>query len=422
MIAPVQRHDPYAAFRVRGYRLYVCGWLVSVMGAQIQGVAVGWEVYQRTGKALALGLVGLAQALPMIALALPAGYVADAFDRRRVVMWSLLGTVVSSLGLAALSFSRGPIPLMYGLLLAEATISALTRPARMALAPQIVPREAFPNAVMWNSSLMQVGSVVGPAIGGFVVMLKVSAAYLLHAVCALVFAVLLTRVALLEASGRAEGASAETLLAGLRFLRRTRLLLTLMALDMFAVLLGGATYLLPVYAQDVLHVGPQGFGWLRAAPGAGAFCMALVMTHLPPMRRGGRNLLLAVAGFGAATIVFGLSRSFWLSLAMLFLTGAFDNVSMVVRGTLIQLLTPDAMRGRVSAVNGVFIGASNQLGGLESGLVAHWFGAVFSVVSGGIGTVVVVLVTALASPRLRAVGALHEARLDEDKAAAAGDS
>jgi MFS family permease len=196
-----------------------------------------------------------------------------------------------------------------------------------------------------------------------------------------------------------------------------------MALDMFAVLLGGATYLLPIYAQDILHVGPQGFGWLRTAPAVGAFGMALLMAHLPPMRRAGRNLLLAVAGFGAATIVFGLSTSFWLSLAMLFLTGVFDNVSMVIRGTLIQLLTPDAMRGRVSAVNGVFIGASNQLGGLESGLVAHGFGAVFSVVSGGIGTIVVVLTTALSSRRLRAVDALHETRLDQkDEVSAAGGS
>lgn len=412
----MQKYDPYAAFRVRGYRLYVSGWLVSVMGAQIQGVAVGWEVYQRTGRALALGLVGLAQALPMIALALPAGYLADTFDRRRVVMWSLLGTVASSLGLAALSSAQGPIPLMYGLLLIEATVSALTRPARMSLVPQIVPRETFPSAVVWNSSLMQVGSMVGPAIGGFVITLNVPVAYLLNAVCALAFVVLLSRVDLHEVSRQTERASVETLLAGLRFLRRTRLLLALMALDMFAVLLGGATYLLPIYAQDILHVGPQGFGWLRAAPAAGAFCMA----HLPPMRRAGRNLLLAVAGFGAATIVFGLSTSFWLSMAVLFLTGVFDNVSMVVRGTLIQLLTPDAMRGRVSAVNGVFIGASNQLGGLESGLVAHWFGAVFSVVSGGIGTIAVVLITALSSSRLRAVDSLHETRLEEDKAAAAG--
>ncbi|MSS73124.1 MAG: MFS transporter [Candidatus Latescibacteria bacterium] len=416
----MQRHDPYAAFRVRGYRLYVVGWLVSVMGAQIQGVAVGWEVYQRTGKALALGLVGLAQALPMIALALPAGYLADTFDRRKVVMWSLLGTIASSLGLAALSFAKGPVYMMYGLLVIEATVSALTRPARMSLVPQIVPREMFPSAVVWNSSLMQVGSMIGPAIGGFVILLNVPVAYLLNAVCALTFVVLLGRVDLHEVSRQTERATVETLLAGLRFLRRTRLLLSLMALDMFAVLLGGATYLLPIYAQDILHVGPQGFGWLRAAPAVGAFFMAVLMAHLPPMRRAGRNLLLAVAGFGAATIVFGLSTSFWLSLAMLFMTGVFDNVSMVIRGTLIQLLTPDAMRGRVSAVNGVFIGASNQLGGLESGLAAHWFGAVFSVVSGGIGTIAVVLITALSSKRLRAVDSLHETRLEEKDAVAAG--
>ena len=419
MSAP-QTHDPYAAFRVQGYRRYVIGWLLSIAGGQVQSLAVGWEIYQRTGKALALGLVGLVQAVPVMALALPAGYIADAFDRRRVVTFSLLGTIVSSLGLAALSFFRGPVSLMYALLLLDALVSALSRPARSSLVPQIVPRETFANAVTWNISLMQIGSVLGPAIGGFVVVFSVPAAYLFNTAGALAFLLLLTRVELREFPRQAERPSVQTLLAGLQFLRRTRLLLVLMALDMFAVLLGGAVYLLPIYAQDILRVGPRGFGYLRAAPAAGSFLMALLMAHLPPMRHGGRNLLLAVAGFGAATIVFGISTSFPLSLAMLFLTGAFDNVSMVVRGTLIQLLTPDAMRGRVSAVNGVFIGASNQLGGLESGLVANWFGAVFSVVSGGIGTLVVVLTTALSSRQLRAIGPLQEVRFEEEKAAAAG--
>jgi MFS family permease len=183
------------------------------------------------------------------------------------------------------------------------------------------------------------------------------------------------------------------------------------------VLLGGAVYLLPIFAEDILRVGPQGFGWLRAAPAAGAFCMALLLAYLPPMRRAGRNLLLAVAGFGVATVIFGLSESYWLSLAMLFFTGVFDNVSMVIRHTLVQLLTPDAMRGRVSAVNFVFVGASNELGGLESGLVAHWFGPIVSVVSGGIGTLVVVLVTAATAPGLRRIAALHEAKPTEGEIA-----
>ena len=211
-----------------------------------------------------------------------------------------------------------------------------------------------------------------------------------------------------------EPGNLETLLGGIRFVWDKRILFTLMALDLFAVLLGGAVYLLPIYAKEILHVGATGFGYLHAAPAVGAFCMAVAMVYLPPMKRAGRTLLLAVAGFGAATIIFGFSQNFALSWAMLFLTGAFDNISMVVRQTLTQLLTPDRMRGRVSAVSGIFIGASNELGGFESGLVAQWFGPVISVVSGGIGTILVVAGTAALSPRLLRLGAMHEARAEEE--------
>jgi hypothetical protein len=236
-------------------------------------------------------------------------------------------------------------------------------------------------------------------------------AYVLSAAGSLVFIVLLNRLDLGIISGpTGRATSLQALLAGIRFVWQARLLLAIISLDLFAVLLGGAVYLLPIYAQDILQVGATGFGWLQAAPAVGAFCTALVLSYVPPMKHAGRNLLLAVAGFGAATIIFGVSTSFWLSLCMLFLTGVFDNVSVVIRHTLVQLLTPDPMRGRVSAVNMVFIGASNELGGLESGLVAHWFGAVFSVVSGGIGTLIVVALSALWSPQLRAFGPLNEAK------------
>lgn len=385
------------------------------MGNQIQSIAIGWEIYQRTGQALSLGLVGLAQAVPTIVLALPAGFLADRFDRRKVVVFSMLGTTLTSLGLLALSLGEGPVLLMYALLALDATATCLGRPARTALVPLLVPRDVFPIAVTWNTSLMQMAWVAGPALGGFIVMYSVPAAYGLSAASTLVFVVLLTRVDFRAEPESVEPASLSTLLAGIRYVWRTRLILSLMALDMFAVLLGGAVYLLPIYAEDILRVGPQGFGWLRAAPGVGAFCMAILLAYLPPMRRAGRNLLFAVAGFGAATIVFGFSQSFWLSLAMLFLTGAFDNVSMVVRHTLVQLLTTNRMRGRVLAVNYVFIGASNELGGMESGLVAHWFGPVVSVVSGGIGTLFVVLGTAAGVPGLRRFGALHEARPEEEE-------
>ena len=414
MTTPPQKHDPYAAFRVKDYRRYISGAMVAQLGTRLQGMAIAWEMYQRTGQALALGLVGLVSALPTIVLALPAGYLADTFDRRKVMTLSLLGATATSLGLAALSFTEGSIFLMYMLLLLDAAAMILGRPAATSLLPQILPREVFPNAVTWNSSLRQIISVLGPAIGGFVVAVSVPAAYLACAAGTLIFIVLLTPIRIRGATKQTGRATVQTVLAGLHYLRRARLLLVIISLDMFAVLLGGAVYLLPIFAQDILQVGATGFGWLRAAPAAGAFCMAIMLVYLPPMRRAGRNLLLAVAGFGVATIIFGLSRSFWLSLGMLFLAGLFDNVSMVIRHTLVQLLTPDSMRGRVSAVNSVFISASNELGGLESGVVAHWFGPVFSVVSGGLGTIVVVLFTAVSSPALRAFGALHEAKPIED--------
>lgn len=386
-----------------------------MVGARIQSVAISWEMYQRTGEALALGLVGLVQALPWILLAIPAGYLADIFNRRRLITLSLLGATLTSLGLAALSFSRGSVFLMYALLLLDATVTTLGRPARMALVPQIVPREVFPNAVTWNTGMMQLASVIGPAIGGFIVAINASAAYLISASSSVVFIFLLARLQIHEASRSSAPPSIQTLLAGTRFVWRNRLILTAISLDMFAVMLGGAVYLLPIFAKDILQIGPTGFGWLRAAPAIGAAFMALLMTYLPPMRRAGWSLLIAVAGFGVATIIFGLSRIFWLSMAMLFLTGAFDNISMVIRQTLVQLLTPDQMRGRVSAVTGIFVGASNELGGLESGLVAHWFGTIFSVVSGGIGTIIVVLITAALSPELRAFGALHEIKAAEEE-------
>jgi MFS family permease len=259
-------------------------------------------------------------------------------------------------------------------------------------------------------SLQHIGSVLGPALGGLVVALYVPGAYVISAIGSLLFLLMLFRLEVRPVERTAEPRSLRTVLAGLRFVWRARMILTMITLDLFAVLLGGAVYLLPIYAEDILQVGATGFGWLQSAPAAGAFCMAILLAYLPPIKHAGRILLLAVAGFGVATIIFGLSTSFWLSLAMLFLTGAFDNISMVIRHTLTQLLTPDQMRGRVSAVGSIFVGASNELGGLESGLVAHWFSPVISVVSGGIGTILVVLGAALLSPKLRAFGALHDVK------------
>ncbi|MCB0061043.1 MAG: MFS transporter [Caldilineaceae bacterium] len=405
-----QHHDPYAAFRIPAYRWYIIGWFLASVGTRIQSVAIGWEMYQRTGQPLSLGLVGLAQALPTMLLALPAGYLADKFSRPRLVMISLTAMTVTSLGLGWLSFTNGATWWMYTLLLLDASAVMIGRPARVALVPQLVPAAVFPNAVTWNTSLMQISGVLGPAVGGLIVAQYVPAAYVVTALSSLLFIFMLARLKFRVDGPRAGTATFQTLVAGVQFVFNARILLTMISLDLFAVLLGGAVYLLPIYAEDILDVGAAGFGWLRAAPAVGAFVMAILMVYMPPMKRAGWSLLLNVAGFGVATIVFGVSQSFWLSFAMLFLTGAFDNVSMVVRQTLQQLLTPDHMRGRVSAVTSVFVGASNELGGLESGLVAQWLGPVFSVVSGGIGTILVVMVTAWVSPELRRFGALHEAK------------
>jgi MFS family permease len=379
-----------------------------MIGTQIQGVAIAWEMYQLTGEALALGFVGLAQAAPTMIFALPSGYLADRYSRKLMLVISLVGMTITSILLAVVSYTSGSVALMYALLALDATFVTLGRPARSAILPQLVPRDIFPNAVAWNLNMMKLSWMTGPAIGGLVILWSVPLAFVLAAVGSTLCAVLMARMSFRGRGSAGSEPPIQALVGGLKFIRDNRLVLSLMSLDMFAVLFGGAVYLLPIYAEDILLVGPQGFGWLRAAPAVGAFCMSMLIAHLPPMKRAGRNLLMAVGAFGLVTIVFGVSTSFWLSFAMLFLTGLFDSVSMVVRHTLIQLATPDEMRGRVSAVSGVFISASNELGGLESGVVAHWFGPVASVVSGGLGTIGVVMAMALVSPRLRRHGSLTE--------------
>ncbi|NLF40975.1 MFS transporter [bacterium] len=410
------RHDPYAAFRHRTFRLYIAGSVLAQIGGGAQSVAIGWEMYQRTGQPIALGLTGLVQALPMLFLTLPAGYLADRFHRTHLLMLSLLGTAVTSIGLALLSYSGGSVLVMYALLLANAVAGTLGRPARAALLPQIVPRAVFENAIAWRTSTGQIAGIAGPALGGIIAAFSIPFAYLASAATGIAFIAMLAGLRIREDHVRAIETPLREIIQGIRYVWHTRVLLLALALDLFAVLLGGAVYLLPIYAKDILFVGEHGLGWLRAAPAAGALCTALYLAHRPAMKHAGRNMLLAVAVFGAATIVFGVSRSFWLSLAMLFLTGAADNVSVVVRQTMTQLLTPNRLRGRVSAVSAIFIGSSNELGGFESGLVAQYFGPVVSVVSGGLGSLLVVAAMAIGSPRLRRFGAMHEAAPAEDAA------
>ena len=407
-------HDPYAAFRFSAYRYYAAGNLVSVTGRAMLSVAVGWEIFLRTRSAMALGMVGLVQALPVILFAIPAGHVADRFSRRKVLMVTQLFSVFGSLGLVAVSVGRAPVEWMFALLFATACARTFNWAARGSFMPNLVPGHAFPNAVAWNSNFFQIGSVLGPAAGGFLVAwFGFPLVYGFDAFCGLAFFLLLIPIAEGRSFPRPAAGGLRELFSGIHFVWKTKIILATITLDLFAVLLGGATALLPVFAADILHCGSIGLGWLRAAPALGAVVMGLTLAHLRPMRRAGATLLCAVAGFGVATVVFGLS------MAMLFLTGIFDTVSVVVRHTLVQLLTPDAMRGRVSAVNNVFIGSSNELGAFESGVTAAWFGPVISVVAGGVGTVLVVLAAFRLWPALAHLGsfaAVKPETAEQDKA------
>jgi MFS family permease len=386
----------------------LCG-VFATIGGQIQGVAVGWELYQRTSSAWSLGLVGLVQFLPLLFLALPAGHAADRYSRKRLFLLAHALMFLASTGLCLLSFWSGPVWPMYVCLLLSGIGQSFSMPARWALLSEVVPIRLLSGAVTWNTSCWQLASVAGPALGGAVIgwTKGATAAYFLDAGCSLAVLLLMGPIRPRTTLRASEPISIRSLLAGLRFVCRTELILATITLDLFAVLLGGATALLPVFARDRLDVGPAGLGWLTAAPSVGASLMALVQAHRPPLRRAGSALLWAVAGFGAATIVFGISRNPYLSFLMLLLIGALDNISVVVRSTLVQVLTPDPLRGRVSAVNAIFIGSSNKLGAFESGATAQWFGPVASVVGGGIGTILVVVATALIWPPMRQLGSLH---------------
>lgn len=434
------KRDPYAAFRFPAFVFYSIGNCISITGRQMLTVAVEWEIYARTHSATALGLAGAAIATPVVLLSLPAGHFADRFSRKQIIIWTQAISAVLSVALALVSwkhlelpplsilywgndvlrsiatvferhstfqFDDLSLPLIYFLLFASTSARTFGWAARSAFLPKTVPRETFPNAATWNSSIFQVSCVTGPALAGLlIVRAGFPFIYALESFCAFSFLLLVLPIKKVDQGVRVTAKALESLREGLRFVWNKKVILATLTLDMFAVLLGGATALLPVFAKDILQCGPIGLGWLRASPAIGALIMGVAIAYLPPMRHAGRTLLWCVTGFGLATIVFGLSRSFWLSLSMLFLTGVFDSVSMIVRHTLVQLLTPDNMRGRISAVNNIFIGTSNEFGALESGLTAAFFGPVISVVGGGIGTILVVLGVAARWPQVRKIGAL----------------
>ena len=435
------RHDPYAAFRSRDFRFFTSGNLLSLFGRQMLAVAVEWEIYRRTHSATALGLVGLVFAIPVVGMSLPAGHLADRISRKHIILWSQVFSSITSALLALVSwqhlnipqmsilracnrglseiasvfeqhqqsfhFDDASIPLIYLLLFLGAIARTFSWAARSSFFPTLISRDAFSNAVTWNSSIFQIASVVGPAISGFVVAQRgFPVIYAIDAITAFIFFLFMLPIPRAPQIRQKEQSTWRSLAAGAKFVFSKKVILATITLDLFAVLLGGSVALLPIFADQILHCGAIGLGWMRAAPAVGALAMALTVAYLPPMRQAGRALLWCVTGFGIATIVFGLSKALWLSLAMLFIAGALDSVSMIVRGSIVQLVTPDEMRGRVSAVNNIFIGTSNEFGALESGLTAALFGPVISVVAGGIGTILVVIGAAFKWPEIRKIGAL----------------
>jgi MFS family permease len=423
--------DPRLAGRVAfthpNFVSYTLARFFIVVSLEMQSVAVGWQVYEITKRPLDLGYVGLAQFAPGFVLFLFAGHAADLFDRRKLLMWCYGGFALCSALLLAIS-RRSPqsVHSIYVVLVLLGIFRSFNWPASRALLPHLVPEEHFANAVAWNASTFQIATIAGPAIGGIAYALfrGPDAVYAIAVIVSILATLFTLRIHQLPTSqekefaermaervGEKEPVSLRTVLAGFRFIWEKKLILGSISLDMFAVLLGGAVALLPVYARTILHTGPWGLGLLRSAPGAGAALMAIIVAHHPIRRRAGLTMLFAVAAFGALTIVFGFSTSLILSLLALFLTGAADMVSVIIRATLVQVATPDEMRGRVSAVDMLFVGVSNELGEFESGLTAQWFGTVPAVVLGGVGTLLVIATWTWLFPELRHADQLNVAEL-----------
>ena len=402
---------PRSADSLLNHPAYVAFWCArtaSTFGLQMLSVAVGWQIYAITGRAFDLGLIGLVQFFPSVLLALPAGHLADQFDRRRIV---LIGQVVEWIAIVLLTVltflhaidETGILLLVFAI----STAKAFESPSLQSMVPALVPNALLPRAMAMNGSAMQAAMIMGPALGGLLYVAGPGVVYAVAAALYLISGVMVSRLRYEHAPPKREPATLKTLFAGVHFIRERKDVLGVISLDLFAVLLGGATALLPIFAKDILHTGPWGLGLLRAAPAVGALLMSFWLARHNMERNVGKIMFASVAGFGMATLVFALSNVLWLSLVALFALGAFDMVSMVIRGSLVQLDTPDAMRGRVSAVNAIFINTSNQLGEFESGMVAAWLGAVGSAVVGGIGTLVVVGLWMAMFPTLRRRQRLH---------------
>jgi MFS family permease len=410
--------DGRAAFTHPGFVLFQIARFLIVAAVEMQAVAVGWQVYEITKRPLDLGYVGLAQFLPGILLFPLSGHASDRYERRTVLSVCYGGYAVCFVLLLILTKRGTPsMTAIYAVLILIGIVRSFNATASRSILPQLVPEEHFPNAVAWNATIFQASTILGPAFGGIVYAAfhGPSAVYLIATITAIGATISTFRVKPEVKARRREPMTLKTVFAGLHYIRSKKIILGAISLDLFAVMLGGAVALLPVYAREILHTGPWGLGLLRTAPGAGAAVMAVALAHRPLRGKSGPTLFWAVAGFGICTIIFGLSHNLTLSLIALFLLGASDMISVIIRATLTQLATPDEMRGRVTAVDMIFIGTSNEFGQFESGLTAQWFGTVPAVVLGGVGTLLVIALWAWWFPDLRNAGELHAITADSLK-------
>jgi MFS family permease len=408
-------HDPYAALRVKNYRRFIVSLVTMTISSQIQGVVVAWQIYDITRDPLSLGFMGLAEAAPFIAFALYAGHVADRFNRHRVTLTSI--TVMVGCSLSLLTFNlipgflhaHGAAP-FYAVIFISGIARSFAQPSRQALGAELIERPLYANAVAWRSSTSQFAAVVGPALGGLIYgFASPRVAYIADAIMMIIAVIVFSSIAYERRATVVHRESiGRSLRLGVTFVFRESVLLSALTLDLFSVLLGGAEALLPVFADQILHVGPQGLGLLRAAPAAGAVVASVYLAHRAPFKRAGTTLLYAVAAFALCIVGFGFSRSFVLSLALLAVSGVADNVSVLIRSTLLQVLTPSELFGRVSSVNSIFVGSSNELGAFESGVMAKLIGTVPSVVLGGFASLGVVLTIGVLVPRLRKLGKIDE--------------
>lgn len=405
----IEKPDPYAALRFWEFRNFTIARLCITIASQMQAVIVGWQIYEITKDPFSLGLIGLAEAIPSISVLLFAGHITDISDRKKIVLYSVLLMSFCSLMLLLItsdlihSLSANKLILIYSVIFLSGIGRGFSAPSFFAFVSQLVPKETLPNAITWNTTTWQTGAVTGPAIGGLLYGFIGATNTFITIVIFWIISVFMILPIKNKPVPVIIGIQSlkEKLTAGLKFVFERKIVLGAISLDLFAVLFGGAVALLPIFAGEILFAGPEGLGMLRAAPSIGAVIMAITMTRRPFTKNAGKNLIISVFGFGLCIICFGLSKNFYLSLIILALSGAFDSVSVVIRATIIQLMTPDNMKGRVSAVNSIFIGSSNEIGAFESGVAAKLLGTVPSVIFGGVMTILIVTVVTFAFPKLR---------------------